>query len=568
MDRVSQFNISIGSKGRPSVGLDIGSSAVRAVQLGGSAERPKILRFGQVGLEPGAVVEGEVRDEQAVATAVKKLWSECGFTTRRVVVNVSGQRVVVREAEVASMSASDFRSALTFEAQDLIPIPAGDSLMDFRILGEAPPSPEGRPRMRILLAAAHRESIDRVLGVVKLANLDVIGVDVAQSALLRRIEAKQTGKAFGLISVGADLTTVVVQAGKRGTFSRTLGLGTSKVTSGVGLRMGLEHPYAESAKRSAGSGHESSLRTAELVRTEAAPIVEQVRESLEYFVNRTALEELDVLLLTGGGSRTTGLPEMLHEVTGTPVETIDAFSDFDISELDPDIADAARSVALCAVGLASWAWEAPDHRLSLLPPEIVAARKRRQTAFVAAAGGAALLLGLGLSWYSKHGEVVSTQHRVAAVHAQDQALRGSSQAYSSVTSYFAAVNARQQALDAVGRGVDWPALIKQISAVMPASDTLSQLSLTASGPAVASGSPSTGSSSANAIPNIQITMTVKAAGGEQAVAGWLRAMAKVPSLSNVWVGSSTTSDGVTSFSCTATVTSHAPTVAHSWEQTK
>lgn len=568
MERVSRLNIAI-PKGRPSVGLDIGSSAVRALQLGGSPDRPKVLRFGQVGLESGAVVEGEVRDPEAVASAIKRLWGEAGFTTRRVVINVSGQRVVVREAEVSAMSAADFRSALTFEAQDLIPIPVGDAVMDFRILGEATPSPEGRPRMRILLAAAHRESVTRVLDAVKLAGLDVVGVDVAQSALLRRVEDKADGKAFGLISVGADLTNVVVHAGDRGTFSRTLALGAGKVTTGLGLRMGLEHAYAETAKRSAGSGDESTVRTAELVRTEASPIVEQIRESLEYFVNRTGLEELDVLLLTGGGSRTTGLAEMLHDVTGTRVQTIDAFSDLDIRELEPGVVDGARSVALGVVGLASWEWEPSDRRLSLLPPEILAARKRKQAILTAGAAGTALVLALGFSWYAKHGEVVSTRHQVATVEAQGQALRGSSHAFSAVTGYYAAVNARQQALDSVARGVDWPALIQQISAVMPATDILSQLSLTSSGTGAASGVPtSTGISSTAAAPSTQITMTVKAAGGEQAVAGWLRAMAKVPSLSDVWIGSSTTSDGTTSFSCTATVTAQAPKVTHSWEQTK
>ena len=569
MDRSLSFKTRLGARD-PAIGLDIGSSAIRAAELGGSPGTPRLVRFGQVGLEPGAVVEGEVRDEAAVAAAVKQLWAQAGFSTRRVVVNVSGQRVIVREAEVTAMSAEDFRSALNFEAQDLIPIPIADAVVDFQILGDAPAGTDGRPRMRIQLVAADREALGRTLSAVKQANLEVVGVDVPQAALMRRLENRRPGGAFGVVSVGADLTNVILNAGERGTFSRTLAVGASAVTSGVGIRLGLERAYAETVKRYAGGDERGAQRAATLVRAEVAPIVDQIHESLEYFLNRTDVDELEVLFLAGGGARTAGLAELLAETTGTTVEVVDAFADLDTSALDPELVAAGRTVALGAVGMAAWGWEAVDRRLSLLPAEILAARKRQQLIVAGAAGAAVLVVALGSSWYLRHSQVASVHKQVAEVQAQDAALRNESQAYSSVTGYFAAVDARQQSIRAVAAAVDWPTLIRQISAVMPPTDTLSQVSLS-SGPSTSSAGATGVPATAGAIGSTggaQVTMGVKATGGEQAVATWLRALATVPSLSNVWVGSSASAGGITTFTCTATVTAKAPMVTYPWEMKK
>src|SRR5947208_1796368 len=116
------------------VGLDIGSSAVRAAEVSLDGARPVVRRFGQVALPPGAVVDGEVVDVAGVAAAIRRLWSDVGFKTNSVVVGLSSQRVIVRQAELPKMSKEDLASALSFEAQELIPIPVEDALLDAAIM--------------------------------------------------------------------------------------------------------------------------------------------------------------------------------------------------------------------------------------------------------------------------------------------------------------------------------------------------------------------------------------------------------------------------------------------------
>src|SRR5436309_13537228 len=105
------------------VGLDIGTSAVRAVELVLGREQITLTRFGQVALAPGVVRGGEVVDPAAVSSAIRRLWREAGFRTRQVITGVGNQRVVARQADLPEMNEEDLRSALQFQAEALITIP-------------------------------------------------------------------------------------------------------------------------------------------------------------------------------------------------------------------------------------------------------------------------------------------------------------------------------------------------------------------------------------------------------------------------------------------------------------
>src|SRR5438105_12260940 len=116
------------------VGLDVGTSAVRAVELVLGREQVTLTRFGQVALPPGGVRAGEVVDAPAVATAIRRLWRDAGFRSRQVITGVGNQRVVARQADLPEIGEEDLRSALQFQAEELIPIPIEDAILDFQVL--------------------------------------------------------------------------------------------------------------------------------------------------------------------------------------------------------------------------------------------------------------------------------------------------------------------------------------------------------------------------------------------------------------------------------------------------
>ncbi len=136
----------------------------------------EIVKFAQVGLPAGAVVEGEIRDPAAVAAAIKRLWAEGGFKRRAVVLGVSSQRAMVRQIEVPQMSPGELRTALRYQIGELLPIPVEQAVFDFAVLGPGDPG-AGGATTRLLVAAAQQDIVKEAIGVVRRGGLTVRAVD-------------------------------------------------------------------------------------------------------------------------------------------------------------------------------------------------------------------------------------------------------------------------------------------------------------------------------------------------------------------------------------------------------
>src|SRR5262245_21360191 len=177
-----------------SIGLDIGASAVRAAEVSYQGGRRTLQRYAQVGLPTGAVVDGEVVNGPVVSDALRRLWSEGGFSSTKVVLGVSGHRVIVRQADVPALDDEDLRSALRFDAQELIPIPMEEASFDFSILERSSGADEdSKSTMRILLVAAHRDLLRSHLSALKGAGLHAAAIDAAPLALMRVMPARPPG---------------------------------------------------------------------------------------------------------------------------------------------------------------------------------------------------------------------------------------------------------------------------------------------------------------------------------------------------------------------------------------
>ncbi len=142
------------------IGLDIGSTAVRAVELTGG-DKPTVIHAAQVPLPAGAVENGEVRETEAVAEALRELWQRGGFKQKRVWLGVGNQRVVVREIALPYMAEKDLRASLGLQVQEFIPMPVDDAVLDFDPIEEF--EQDDRKMLRMLLVAAQRGMVDQVV---------------------------------------------------------------------------------------------------------------------------------------------------------------------------------------------------------------------------------------------------------------------------------------------------------------------------------------------------------------------------------------------------------------------
>ena len=144
------------------VGLDIGTSAVRAAELDLGPTPPVLVTYGQVGLPPGAIVDGEVRDVHAVADAIRRLWHNGNFVSSSVIVGLAGLRAITREMDMPFVPDDEVSSAAKFQAEEVIPFPPEKTLLSAQVLADYA-ADDGTAMRRVLVAAAHRDLVDGVV---------------------------------------------------------------------------------------------------------------------------------------------------------------------------------------------------------------------------------------------------------------------------------------------------------------------------------------------------------------------------------------------------------------------
>lgn len=194
------------------IGLDIGTTHVRAAEVrpgsaGPGGEPPTLVRYGQVALPLGAVRDGEVAEPAAVTSALRRLWSEVGFSTRDVNIGVGNQRVVVRELELPWMPLTDIRASLPFQVSELIPMSPDEAVLDYYPTGETD-GPAGR-MVQGMLVAATRDTVNANVMAVESAGLRPQLVDLNPFALLRALaRGELAGRTVALVEVGARITQV------------------------------------------------------------------------------------------------------------------------------------------------------------------------------------------------------------------------------------------------------------------------------------------------------------------------------------------------------------------------
>jgi type IV pilus assembly protein PilM len=548
------------------VGLDIGTSAVRAVELVLGREQVTLTRFGQVALAPGVVRGGEVLDAPAVAAAIRRLWREAGFRARTVIVGVGNQRVVIRQADLPEMSPEDMRSALQFQAQDLIPIPIEDAVLDFQVIEDLP-GVDGN-MVRILLVAAQRGMIDSGLAAVEGGGLSASMVDLIPFALMRTLvgtslvdDLESTVQA--IVCIGASITNVVVHQGGTPEFVRMLGVGGDDITQGIADELGVDLDTAEDLKRRANpnSTDELDLRAAQIVASRAALIIDEVRGSLDYYQTQPEALPIARIVLTGGGSRTVGLGETLEQTLGIQVVDARPLLGLEVARLGISDERLAESEPLLAVpiglALAARPPESGQRRISLLPVEVETARSQRRQVVIASAGVAGLAILLLLLWAGRQSRVNDEKEKADQAEQEAARLQQQVTALQAVTTLDAQLAARRALVtSALSDDVAWTRLLNEIATVIPNDVWLTTFQGSKTGEAAGGTTPP--GSAAPATTGIG-TVNVSAMGliDHSAAARWLLRVGELPDLTGVWLPSSSKVAGeppLVTFTSTANLT--------------
>ncbi len=310
------------------IGLDIGSSGVRAVQIerrrGGT---PRLTHRGEVALAPGAVIEGDVADPGVVAEALRRLWKQAGLRQRTVAVGLASQRVTVRQIDLPDLPDAELRDAVRLQAQDQLPIPIDQALLD-HVVVERYAVDDGRQNVRVLLVAAEEEMVERLLGAVTTAKLRPIQVDLDAFALIRSLAPApaESDQVEIVVDVGASVTKIAVHRGGNPLFVRMVRLGGDGATRALQQVLDLGWDEAEAAKLDAsqamagGAELDPDDERALALNDGVQGVITEVRRSLDFFRAQHADVAVKRAVLSGGASLAPPLADRLEAVLELPVE--------------------------------------------------------------------------------------------------------------------------------------------------------------------------------------------------------------------------------------------------------
>ena len=328
------FDLPFSPKAPSLVGLDIGSSSIKIVEL--SEAGKGTLRLERYAIEPlprGAVVDGNIDKIDVVAEAVRRAWRRAGGKIKNVAMGLPASAVITKRIALpANLREEELEMQVESEANQYIPFALDEVSLDFQVMGAIPNAPDD---VEVLIAASRKERVEDRVAVAQAAGLKPVVVDVesyaARSAIERLIEQLPNsgeGLVIAVFYVGANTTSVTVMHDGEAIYEREQPFGGQQLTGDISRTYGIPAEEAEQKKR---SGDLPADYEAAVLRPFLDTATIEITRALQFFFTSTPYSRVDQIMLAGGSAVLSGLPEALMERSQVPASVISPFKGMEIS---------------------------------------------------------------------------------------------------------------------------------------------------------------------------------------------------------------------------------------------
>jgi type IV pilus assembly protein PilM len=344
------------------VGLKIGASQLAAARVNnnGAAELVQVARQS---LEQGVVVGGEVRDPEALAVALKQFFAKNKLPRKNVRLGIASNRIGVRIFDLVGIDDDkQLENAIRFRAQETLPIPLDEAVLDYHVLGESTDE-DGTTLQRVLLVVAYRELVDRYVSACKKAGITLAGVDLEAFALLRALAAPrgeevESDSALVAVSIGHDRSTFAVSDGRICEFTRVIEWGGSTLSVAIARALDLAPSEVEQMKRLVslespavpeGVTPEQYTAAVEAVRRQVQAFARELVSSLQFYQHQPGSLGIGEIVVTGGTAGLVGLAAELQGLIGVRVRVGDPLARLKIPKklaVDEDLGSYAIAIGL------------------------------------------------------------------------------------------------------------------------------------------------------------------------------------------------------------------------------
>jgi type IV pilus assembly protein PilM len=318
------------------IGLDIGSHAVKIVHLTESKGTYKLKQLGISHLPPNVIVEGAIKEQDAVRDAIKKLTGSLKVKTKNVATSIAGWSVIIKKVDLPQMTEEELAENIKVEAEQYIPFNVEDVNIDFQILGS---SADKADRMEVMLVAAKKEVIDDYVGLLKKSGLSPQVIDVDFFALENAFEANYPATESGgiaLVDIGASKMNINVLKNGVSMFNRDASIGGNQITDDIQQRFGLVYDEAEKVKLGLSSDQVPMQDLEAIFVSAATGWATEVKRAIDFFYATYPDETIGQILLSGGSSRLPGLDALFNKDTNIPVVHFNPLANI---EADPKLFD-------------------------------------------------------------------------------------------------------------------------------------------------------------------------------------------------------------------------------------
>jgi type IV pilus assembly protein PilM len=341
---------------RQLLGLDIGSSSIKVIQLKEHRGQYQVQKFGVKSLDAGTIVDGAVMQPDRIVAAIKELLKQHRVREKRVATSISGHSVIVKKITMPAVPEEELETQVKLAAEQYIPFDIDEVNLDFHVLNPAEQTDDGEPQMSLLLVAAKKDKVAELADLVRRAGLSPVVIDVDAFAIENMYGANyavDSKEVIVLVNIGASVMNVNIIKGGTCLFTRDISIGGNRYTDVIQQELDLSYDAAEAAKweDSGSASHEQVVTAMNNVNTEVAA---EVANSIDYFRTTNLDGEIHKIVLCGGCATVRGLREELSRRLAVPVEIVNPFAAIDTSSLriDPAAFQALAPLASVAVGLA------------------------------------------------------------------------------------------------------------------------------------------------------------------------------------------------------------------------
>ncbi len=306
------------------VGLDVGSSSIKAVELRKTRTGIEVAHLGLEPIAPDIVVDSMIVDSGTVSAAITKLFTDNAIKSKAVATAVSGHSVIVKKISLPSMSDQELAETIQKEAAQHIPFDLADVNLDYQILSDDATS----PTMDVLLVAVKKDKILNYTNVLSMAGKTPAIVDIDALALQNCYEFNYEPaptQVVALLNLGASVMNINIVKGTTPLFPRDVSVGGHQYTDSLQKELDLSFDDAESLKlgHKVGTVHDDAKTP--ILQQVTEIIVLEIQKTFDFFRASAAGEHIEKIYLAGGSAKVPGLVEALRQEFSMPVELFNPF---------------------------------------------------------------------------------------------------------------------------------------------------------------------------------------------------------------------------------------------------